>query len=633
VTVLRILDALAIDRDEKLYVCAVHTIEKDLFCLDCAELICSDCVIFGVHHGHRIERVSRLVGEELHKVQAGAGAVLDKLSEIDQKLQGATKVATELSCSEKGKQECMSAFLELYTASGLPGGPRPKDWPELKESFPQHAALIDSVVSAEQLMHDFKTLAEQAVALEKIRLENLSGQVCKVSQKLRSALTSGDTTTVLCLTAFIREQSLARFREEWATPRIAFESSVELLDACAEGCGDTATDNAPPSPCSISQEGDEGRTGKRTSKDEDVHKRTNSHESSDDVTIAALVVSTCDDTHGSEVETLFRSSLSPAPLATVSARSHTQSASAKSTKPATCDAPDTAPRDALLHAQGTKSRTLHAMGDDEDTKQALQHCGKRSIFTEDAVQECTKKKRAAHGQDADSSSATQQGCSSMSASSASTIPVVAVSWQMNDAMEAVVQKFITSNRLEGRIPLVCVEQLGTRPFNKPSAVAFDDDGALLIADCLNDCIQVCTLARETREHRLGRYYVATRDACKTARCPKVLTPTSLVVMPGGVTAVMTRVGVVCTLPPSSGCFFFLFACTVCLCTFLIECIHACVNTTCVWIHVHTHTHTHTHTYTHKHTCFAHANVAQFALIMFWCPVFHTDTHSSRRVYF
>ena len=99
---LQILDALHPDAgDEEPFLCKLHPgakLMKDLFCVDCRRVCCSDCVIFGVHRLHTIHRASRLSGSVLQSINLQARAVLDEMAGLEEQLKVLFAPAS-LSCT------------------------------------------------------------------------------------------------------------------------------------------------------------------------------------------------------------------------------------------------------------------------------------------------------------------------------------------------------------------------------------------------------------------------------------------------------------------------------------------------------------------------------------------------------
>jgi hypothetical protein len=111
---LQILDALHPDADdEQPFLCELHPVPhtpgsmgwtpgaklmKDLFCVDCRRVCCSDCVIFGVHRLHTIHRASRLSGSVLQSINLQARAVLDEMAGLEEQLKVLFAPAS-LSCT------------------------------------------------------------------------------------------------------------------------------------------------------------------------------------------------------------------------------------------------------------------------------------------------------------------------------------------------------------------------------------------------------------------------------------------------------------------------------------------------------------------------------------------------------
>ena len=103
---LQILDALHPDAgDEEPFLCKLHPgakLMKDLFCVDCRRVCCSDCVIFGVHRRHTVHRASRLSGSVLQSVNLQARAVLDEMAGLEAQLKVLFAPAS-LSCPPESK--------------------------------------------------------------------------------------------------------------------------------------------------------------------------------------------------------------------------------------------------------------------------------------------------------------------------------------------------------------------------------------------------------------------------------------------------------------------------------------------------------------------------------------------------
>jgi hypothetical protein len=53
-------------------------------------------------------------------------------------------------------------------------------------------------------------------------------------------------------------------------------------------------------------------------------------------------------------------------------------------------------------------------------------------------------------------------------------------------LDRLLASFVAQNLLEGRLPLLCFSMLQSKNFLKPCSVAFDEEGSLLVADCLKN---------------------------------------------------------------------------------------------------------------------------------------------------
>ena len=101
-------------------------------------------------------------------------------------------------------------------------------------------------------------------------------------------------------------------------------------------------------------------------------------------------------------------------------------------------------------------------------------------------------------------------------------------------LKAIVLRFVSQHGLQGRIPLLCITGL-----HKPSSVAFDAQGRLLIADCLNNRVEMCCLVPVVRDEADAGAGLAMSDKHTLLR--GVWTPTSLATNnTEGMLAVMTR---------------------------------------------------------------------------------------------
>ncbi|MGB1596618.1 MAG: hypothetical protein ACPIOQ_27915, partial [Promethearchaeia archaeon] len=102
--------------------------------------------------------------------------------------------------------------------------------------------------------------------------------------------------------------------------------------------------------------------------------------------------------------------------------------------------------------------------------------------------------------------------------------------------ESVMSRFIHKHGLTGRIPLLTFSG-GTKRFARPTDVDFAADGSLLVADCLNNCIQAFAIQGG----------LACRQSSVPSRFPKMLNPTHVRVHPNiGMVVVATRQGPFCT---------------------------------------------------------------------------------------
>ena len=165
VSVLRIVDAmLANASEDTIFLCHIHGSlkqTKDLFCLDCRAVICSDCAIFGAHRLHKIERASCLVGETLQSVKHEARAILTHLADLEKALQAAAKKAESRSCGIKGAIAQAAASTELATACGLSSAAPAK-----------HAIAAESAAVLRAVIPDPRTLPPHAEAT-KVLLNDL----------------------------------------------------------------------------------------------------------------------------------------------------------------------------------------------------------------------------------------------------------------------------------------------------------------------------------------------------------------------------------------------------------------------------------------------------------------------------
>ena len=177
VSLLRVCDALN-SSNEAFFFCDRHqNSEKEFFCLECRVTCCSECVIFGDHRGHSVERGCRLAGAELEQISAAANAMISHMENLVAALMDVEKVARSHCCPIKRAIEVTSTALALA------------------QCRLQHAECE----SAKQLLCDLKQHAEEAALIEARRLENIAVEVRKASEKLKAAVMDRKTVVVLCL--------------------------------------------------------------------------------------------------------------------------------------------------------------------------------------------------------------------------------------------------------------------------------------------------------------------------------------------------------------------------------------------------------------------------------------------------
>ena len=433
VSLLRVCDALN-SSNEAFFFCDRHqNSEKEFFCLECRVTCCSECVIFGDHRGHSVERGCRLAGAELEQISAAANAMISHMENLVAALMDVEKVARSHCCPIKRAIEVTSTALALAQC-GL-----------------QHAECE----SAKQLLCDLKQHAEEAALIEARRLENIAVEVRKASEKLKAAVVDRKTVVVLCLMPHLVGQ-LEQLKEQCLLPRVDLTMQIQAFSSA-----------------SLSGKSSEGsRAGRVNEKGETVK----GHHEGD----------VLDD----------------------------------------------------KKAGGSTMRGLHqveidpGVGQGSKTSVKIDAASRSPVrWSQDIAQDVNTGRKRKRVPNSDLNSLQGRVHNGLAAD-------CMVDESENDKTAgSVMSRFIHKHGLTGRIPLLTFSGGTNRRFARPTDVDFAADGSLLVADCLNNCIQAFAI-------QVG---LACRQSSIPSHFPKMLNPTHVRVHPNiGMVVVATRQGPFCT---------------------------------------------------------------------------------------
>ena len=169
--------------------------------------------------------------------------------------QATVQDAEARSCGIKGAIELAAAFAKAEKEAFLQSVFASHGDVSVPETSPDAQVQVSGGAftdATRQLLTDMKRQAEVAVWLEKCRLEEIASAVRRVSQKLRAAFDSGNTTHVLCHSERTR-RALSALKDARALPRIVFApsdadsgtdgTSKDASVASSDGAGGHAPNN------------------------------------------------------------------------------------------------------------------------------------------------------------------------------------------------------------------------------------------------------------------------------------------------------------------------------------------------------------------------------------------------------
>jgi len=333
--------------------------------------------------------------------------------------------------------------------------------------------LLNKANATKQFMTCLKRQAEIAVLLEKCRLEDIASEVRKASQKLRAALDRGITTHVLCLEESTK-RALSALKDARTLPHIIVEPVVEPRTA-ERGKGKKAETSELDKcySCEVTR-GDCANQGA----EEDFEEAE--EENADRGQGRVLV---CDQEDQGEGEVLQGATT----LRRYSWKNRKRNLEA----------------DGETRVQRSAERE-RAEEDSDRGSAEREQSGSANVCQPGEKRPAKRQKTTRTAEDNEmrgglfafptsSSSASSSGAGVWSASCNASSPCPPppppppppVS-SVQARLDRLLASFVAQNHLEGRLPLLCFSMLQSQNFLKPCSVAFDEEGSLLVADCLNN---------------------------------------------------------------------------------------------------------------------------------------------------
>ena len=187
---------------------------------------------------------------------------------------------------------------------------------------------------------------------------------------------------------------------------------------------------------------------------------------------------------------------------------------------------------AILHIAGSKHEGRMERGSSAFVCQVRKTRPAKRQKTAQVAQDCEMQggsSSLASSAGAPASSASSRACSSLCVGGVQT------------TLTSAVHQFIVQNRLEGRLPLLAFSMLNSQNLHKPCSLAFDQEGSLLIADCLNNRVVVANLVLGSGGHKTALAVQCNVEKSRGLHYPQ---PTSVVTHNAVGTYVITRNGLV-----------------------------------------------------------------------------------------
>ena len=487
VSVVRIVDAmLANASEDTIFLCHLHASPKqtkDLFCLDCRAAICSDCAIFGAHRLHKIERASCLVGETLQSVNHEALAVLTHLADLEKTLQAAAKKTEPRSCSIKGAIALAAASAELAKAcefqSAAPAG---------------HASAAASAAPADRRRDGGDFIAAAAFAVFS------AGFAYKQGPKGLGCRTATD------------ENGLAEEGLSWTRPpdRIVMDQT-----------GNNILRAVNPKPHALSRQAEATKLLNDLRRNSETAMRLEKcrlEGFSCDAHLAAVKLRAALDSHNTALVlcliphtrsilraihqnwALPRIALEPIHVDELASNVHAPHVAAgitgkrqeKDSRP--CKGKGQQLLEPSCLDMWRLDQCFKKKADMEESRSSEQPLKKLKKSHEVCASSAQTRKQASAVSALRADASKASNTSDDGPPSANTCSTETTHQDLDVQFRAIVLRFVAQHGLQGRIPLLCIAGL-----HKPSSVAFDAQGRLLIADCLNNRVEMCSLVPTVRD--------------------------------------------------------------------------------------------------------------------------------------
>jgi hypothetical protein len=417
--------------------------------------------------------------------------------------QASIQEAEARSCPIKGAIVLAAAAGELARICEVPADEQDPVTPlEHPGSMVQ---LLNNADAAKQFMTCLKRQAEVAVLLEKCRLEDIASEVRKASQKLRAALERGITTHVLCLEESTK-RALSALKDARTLPRIIVEPVVEPRTAESgkgkeaetselKQCAAIASSAQPSGNLEMGDGNSKSATSTRCfERLATAHVYRNPSQLAPSLSTNAAVCAAS----------------GHLPVSTGSKEPHCPESPRQGTTYVT-DLEEADDRDEDFKEAEEKDADrrhdkvrVHAGEDSECVISELELSGGANDCQTLEKRPAKRQKTTKTAEDNEmrggllafrtsSASASSAGAEAWSASSNASSPSCSSpppphppASSVQARLDRLLASFVAQNRLEGRLPLLCFSMLQSHNFLKPCSVAFDQDGSLLIADCLNN---------------------------------------------------------------------------------------------------------------------------------------------------
>lgn len=315
---------------------------------------------------------------------------------------------------------------------------------KIKAPKPEHAKATsgDSVVD---FMEKLQADAQAALVVEKERLDSLSSRVQTLCSKLRTELASGNTARLLCRTSSTHV-AVASITSQWALPRIKFsKETVKRVSV------EKVSPPLIPPPVS---------------------------DAAEDRPMKAA--SSCDGAVCSAVRAVKCQGSAVSPRAEIGSGKEMDEQ---------VDSRVNAPEDQMPMKRNASSSWDN---DDEKTDKTSEMKKPKTNGTVGVKSSTANRPESVCG------GLSGAGSSRKPASNLEKIPTCNAVLRTDSigkfekADKEVLAKFVLGAQLQGRLPILTIGA-PRAAFSKPCDVAFDKRGSLLIADCLNDRIEVFDL--------------------------------------------------------------------------------------------------------------------------------------------